>query len=65
MYAVVVGNIGTVYQGDDFEAAFAAFDEYVEQSKSGAGRAAGESVCLFTDDELSSEYEGSLDMEES
>ena len=26
MYAVVVGNIGTVYQGDDFETAFATYD---------------------------------------
>ena len=64
MYAVVVGNIGTVYQGDDFETAFATYDEYVEQSKSGVGRAAGESVCIFFDGEMTSEYVGSLDMEE-
>jgi len=49
-YQVTVGNVGTVYDGDDQQKADEMFDEYVEQSRSGYGRAAHEPVCLMNVD---------------
>jgi hypothetical protein len=49
-YAVHVGNIGTVYDGADKREASRTFRHYVEQSKSGVGRAAGESVRIESSD---------------
>ena len=46
-YQVIVGNIGTVYDGDCLEKATATYNEYVEQSQSGTGRAGNEEVTLF------------------
>jgi hypothetical protein len=57
MYEVIVGNIGTVYSGDNLEHATAIFDSYVAQSRSTFGRAAGESVTLLQDDDIIREYE--------
>jgi hypothetical protein len=57
-YEVVVGNIGTVYAGRSYGLANATFDEYVVQSKSGYGRASGEAVTLFKDNDIHEEYEG-------
>lgn len=56
-YEVVVGNIGSVYHGPDLDEARHKFDYYVEQSKLGSGRAGGEPVVLFEDDEIVSEFE--------
>jgi len=50
-YQVIVGNIGTVYAGDDLTEAKEYFKEYYEQSKDGYGRAGGESVTLMVDGE--------------
>lgn len=58
MYEVIVGNIGTVYRGDDESEARRLFDVYVEQSRSGFGRAGGESVTVFQDGEIVLEHEG-------
>jgi hypothetical protein len=58
-YQVVVGNIGTVYDGNNFMSAWAAFSAYKKQSAKGVGRAAGESVTLFDKDEIRHEYSGS------
>lgn len=46
-FTVVVSNIGTVHKGYDENVAKGVFDEYVEQSKSGLGRAGGENVSMF------------------
>ena len=56
-YQVVVGNIGTVYDGDDYDEALENFNEYSEQSKQQYGRAAGEQVTLFEDGEIRTENE--------
>lgn len=48
-YQVVVGNIGTVYDGNMAGAAQAVFDEYMEQSRNNVGRAAGEPVTIMED----------------
>lgn len=45
-HRVIVGNIGAVYFGG-LKGANRVFQEYVEQSKSGYGRAAGENVTLL------------------
>lgn len=55
-YEVIVGNIGTVYKGVDEDKARETFEEYVEQSKSGTGRAGGEDVTLMEDDVPEDEY---------
>lgn len=60
LWSVVVGNIGTVYDGTDTKAARAAFVEYREQSATGYGRAAGESVLLMVDGEPFLEHEGEV-----
>lgn len=46
-FEVIVGNVGNVYQGPSREQAEACWRTYVEQSKSGVGRAGNESVILF------------------
>jgi len=46
-YQVIVGNIGTVYDGNWAIMAKKVYKEYYEQSKDGYGRAAGESVTLW------------------
>lgn len=56
-WSVNVGNIGNIDE-DTEEAARATFKEYVEQSKSGVGRAGGESVYLLQDGEPVEEYIG-------
>lgn len=63
MFQVVVGNIGTVINTSDKAKAQHAFNEYVSQSKSGVGRAGGETITLFQDDEILMEHVGSLDNE--
>lgn len=57
-YQVIVGNIGTVYAGPSKRKANAAFKEYVELSRQNYGRAAGESVTYFDDEEVIDEYYG-------
>lgn len=59
-YELIVGNIGTVYTGDDRAEADRLFDHYVAQSKSERGRAGGEDVTLFEDGEPIREHTGSL-----
>lgn len=49
-WAVVVGNIGTVYKGDEYGAR-QAYSDYVAASADGYGRAAGEPVYLTCDGE--------------
>jgi hypothetical protein len=63
MYQVIVGNIGTVITTDNKTDAEAAFNEYKAQSESNVGRAGGEPVTLFQDDEIVKEHYGTLDNE--
>lgn len=49
-YQVVVGNVGTVYDGSNKEKALKDFNAYVAISKSGKGRAGGEDVCIIVID---------------
>ena len=57
-YMVVVGNVGTVYSGPDFDAAVDAFGDYRERSRTLRGRAAGEDVTLFEGEWPIREYDG-------
>jgi hypothetical protein len=59
-YQVIVGNIGTVYDGGDLKEAHKAFDEYEAQSENGYGRASGESVALFDGEEILREHFGTV-----
>lgn len=54
-----VGNVGTVYDGDNEATADREFDAYVKASKGqggGSTRAEGESVTLMADGEISREF---------
>lgn len=59
-YLVVVGNVGTVYDGPSVIESYRAFHEYVKISKEGVGRAGGEDVTRFRDGEVINEYIGTL-----
>jgi len=56
-YEVVVGNVGTVYEGDDHEKAVRTFLAYVSLSINGEGRVSGESVTMFDGESVEREYE--------
>jgi hypothetical protein len=62
-WEVIVGNVGTVYSGSDESEARAKFASYVETSKSGVGRAGGESVTLMKDSDIAEEFIGALQSE--
>jgi hypothetical protein len=57
-YQVIVGNIGTVYDGGSEYIACQTFDEYARFSQEKNGRAAGESVVLMMGDRILREVEG-------
>ena len=57
-FDVVVGNIGSVYRGNDHDMAHKVYREYVAQSKSGSGRAGSESVVLMVNGEIDREHAG-------
>lgn len=52
MFAVIVGNVGIVYEGKDENEATTTYREYVQQSDSGHGRAGGEPVAILKDGDL-------------
>jgi hypothetical protein len=58
-YEVIVGNIGTVYDGASMSAASETYRDYVMMSKSERGRAGGESVTMFKDGDIVREHAGS------
>ena len=60
-YVVSVGNIGNIEEEGKFDA-IDTFNWYVNASKSNKGRAAGESVILFCNDEIIKEYNGANDL---
>lgn len=59
-YQVIVGNIGTIYDGNFYGDAMAIYAHYVEASKYDMGRAAGENVTLMNEGEISVEYIGDI-----
>jgi hypothetical protein len=56
-YEVIVGNIGSVYVGPNYDEAQRRHDGYVVQSQGGYGRAAGETVIIMRDGEIYLETE--------
>jgi len=63
-YQVICGNIGTVYDGDNMIDANRDYGTYKRQSQSGVGRAGGETVTLFDNDEIKFEHIGEQDIAE-
>jgi hypothetical protein len=59
-YQVIVGNIGTTYEGNSKVVARETYKEYVEQSKTRGMRASGETVVLLVNGEVEKEFIGSL-----
>jgi hypothetical protein len=57
-YEIIVGNIGYVHDGDDLNEALKVFQDYVNQSESGYGRAAWEDVTLLEEGEPVREFYG-------
>lgn len=57
-FQVIVGNAGTVYNGNNYMVAQTTFSRYVKHSKLGQGRVAGEPVTLMHNGEIRSEYAG-------
>jgi hypothetical protein len=57
-YQVIVGNIGTVHEGNNRVVALNCFHEYRLLSISESGRACGESVTLMSNGEPIQEHEG-------
>lgn len=56
-YRVIVGNLGTVYDGADQVEARHVFNHYRHLSVTNQGRAAGEPVTLMLGDEIIFEYD--------
>ncbi len=56
LYTVIVGNIGTVYDGPTEHVAREIYTDYVAMSKALYGRACGEPVTLFYDDDIIQEH---------
>ena len=63
-YEVIVGNVGTIYGGEEFAHASAVYRQGVQASKANYGRMAGEPVYLMQDGEPVDEYEGTNHEEE-
>jgi len=57
-YQVIVGNIGTVYDGASFIEARDAYSVYRRLSRANCGRASGESVTMLCDNEIKWEHIG-------
>ncbi len=55
-YEVIVGNIGTVYHGNNKKVAISIFREYQRQSDGDMGRASGENISLMEYGEVINEY---------
>ena len=55
-FQVVVGNLGTMYDGNDELTARECFEEYATLSYSGVGRVGNESVTLMCDGEPVEEF---------
>jgi len=62
-YQVIVGNIGTVYNGTNGFTANKEYNSYIGLSKQLYGKVSGESVIMFKDGEVYKEYIGTIDQE--
>jgi hypothetical protein len=62
-YQLIVGNVGTVYEGTNGFNAIKDYNQYVKLSKESTGRVSGESVTLIRNDEIYREYEGTLNQD--
>jgi hypothetical protein len=51
-YEVIVGNIGTVYSGSNYEEAEEEYKDYLDASQSPYGKASGEEVTFLKDNEI-------------
>jgi len=58
IYTVVVGNIGTVYNGEDEQKARYTYAKYRVLIHQRTGRCAGESVCWFEGEKIVAESYG-------
>ncbi len=59
-FEIVVSNIGSVGKCNNLVQANALYWQYVRISKAGNGRASGEDVTMFRNDEIHREYIGTL-----
>lgn len=57
-YQVIVGNIGTIYDGASFIEAKQSYSEYRKQSRVNYGKASGETVTMLCDNEIKWEHIG-------
>jgi|HubBroStandDraft_3_1064219.scaffolds.fasta_scaffold11611_3 hypothetical protein len=57
-YELYISNLGLVVECSSLKQANEYFESYVELSKSGYGRASGESVTLILHDEIIREFQG-------
>ncbi len=62
-YQIIVGNVGIVYYGISHREALTTFEDYVDLSVRGIGRAAGEGVCMMRDGQITREHRGTVDAE--
>ncbi len=61
VYEVIVGNVGSVYQGRSRTKALATYESYVEISKQHFGvRCYGEDVTLLVNGEIEQEHTGHM-----
>ena len=60
VHTIVVGNIGTVYEGESDRDARLTFNIYIDHSQSNRGRCAGEDVTWLRDGDIVSEFIGTL-----
>ena len=64
MFEVIVGNVGSIYYGNDSEIATERFDTYMDLSLNGYGRTAYETVTLMKDEEIIRTFIEEKDKEE-
>ena len=58
MFSVIVSDIGTVYDGNEFAEAEATYDKYVQQSNNQFGTSTSSEVILMANGEVEFHYEG-------
>jgi hypothetical protein len=64
-YQVIVGNIGTVYDGPEKQTAQWEYEAFIAGSESGVGRCGGEDVTLMKDGDIEAEFYGTITRSES
>lgn len=63
-YQVVVGNVGVVYEGTNGFTANVEYNQYVAISKTGKGKAGGETVTMIKNQEIHKEFIGAVESQE-